>query len=171
MKFKESIPFVGRAEIIVRGPDGRYKARRVARNVVVGAGVNAIMQIAAPIYLASGFTYLCVGNGTGGSSASNGTQPSPANTDTGLACGASGRVASTSLIPTYGYSNPTATLSYSYTWAAGVLTTNGPIPYGAVECGLFTAASSGTMWNHLAFTVVSVAAADTLTINLTVQAT
>ena len=157
MKIREPLFFKGRAEIVVRGPNGRFKQRRVVNNVVVGAGVNAIMQVAAPVALATAFRYFELG--------SNSTPA--ANTDTGLGTAIASTIVGP-ITPTYAYANPTATLSYSYTWGAGTL--GGAYPYSIYEFGLFTAAAA-VMWNHLVFGLVTVASADTLTINLTVQAT
>jgi len=131
------------AEITLRGPDGRIKARRRVHNLVVTAGKDAILQTAAPAYIKA-FNYLGIGTGA----------VAPSASDTTL--GAEVARSASGITPSFASHQ----LTFSETFAAGTGT-------GAItEAGLFSANSSGTMFNRLTFSVINKGAADSLTVSI-----
>ncbi len=127
--------------MVLRGKNGRIKARRVINNLVVTAGKNWLAE-----YLTSGtppanMSHIGIGTGT----------TSPQLTDTALGSPIGTRVAATK-----SRSNNVGT------WQATFEAGNGT---GAItEAGLFNAASAGTMFSRQVFAAVNKGADDSLEI-------
>jgi hypothetical protein len=147
---KDGIKITGEFELILRGPDGRVKTRRRAKNLVVDAGLNLICShlkessAAVPSHMAIG---------TGSTTA--------AASDTTLVTECSGgsyaRQALSSVLNT-----TNKTITYTNLFDANVGT--GQIQ----EAGIFTASTAGTMLARVTFSSLQKDAVDTLTITHTI---
>lgn len=136
----------GRLDIVLRGPDGRIKARRVVHNLVVDAGeVHIADQLkSSPAQAAMGW----MGIGTGA------TAPAFGNTALGA------EIDRNALTSRTAASN---VVTYVGNWAAGDGTNS-----AIAEAGIFNASSVGTMLARATFTAIDKQAADTLAITWTV---
>ncbi|HUT35471.1 MAG TPA: hypothetical protein VNE39_18430 [Planctomycetota bacterium] len=143
MKMDESIGVVGEWTLVLRGPDGREKERRVHKNLIPSAGLAYLAGILAAVE-ATIPKYLAVGTGT----------TDPAAGDAALEAEIGTRVSGTQSRVTTTVANDTSQVVG--TFAAG----NGT---GALtECGLLTASTDGTLISRIEFAVINKAAADTL---------
>ena len=128
--------------VLLRGPDGREKARREVHNTVKTAGKEgAADQVLASPSLGKP-THMAVGTGTPGAT-TLGTELD--------------RNALTSPTPT----RNGAIVTMVGDWAAGDGTGT------LTEAGVFDASSAGNMWLSASFTAIVKAAGDTLTITWT----
>ena len=135
----ESLGLCCNVGVVLLGPDGMEKDRREVHNLVVTAGKNKILLLAAAAQVNS-FAYCAIGTGA----------VAAAITDTALGA----EVARSAVItPT----NPAAnTLQFQNTFAAGVGT-------GAItEAGLLDLAAVGVLFVRQVFSVINKGAADTL---------
>lgn len=139
MQAQDSVKITGQLTLVLRGPDGKIKTKRVV-NTVTTAGKNGIAdQILAAPTLGKP-THMAIGTGTPGASAL-GTELD--------------RNALTSK------NRSGAVVTMVGDWAAGDGT-------GAItEAGTFDAGAAGNMWMSASFSVVNKAAADTLSISWT----
>lgn len=142
----------GEVEIILRGPDGREKARETVRNLVVTVGRNHIADQMAEQNEAA-MSHMAIGTGT----------TAALNTDTALITEIDrNALAST----TQGSGAEANKVTYVCDWAAGDGT-------GAItEAGIFNSAAAGTMLCRTVFSVKNKGAGDTLTLTwvLTISA-
>lgn len=125
--------------------DGNETIELKDHNLIVTAGKNKLLDAGAGTLHLKEFAYL--GIGTGATAAAIG--------DTTLQ---TQLVRSTVITPT----NPAANslkFSFSFTGQTGAIT----------ECGLFTAAVSGTMLNRLVFAAVNITGTDTLVVEITIS--
>jgi hypothetical protein len=138
------IPVAGRVHIVLRGPDGRIKARDTVDNLVVTAGRQHIADQLADQGEAV-MSHMAIGTGT--------TAADPL--DTALETEID-RNALTS--KTQGTGSDAHKVTYVADWAAGDGT-------GAItEAGIFNSASAGTMLCRSVFAVKNKAAGDTLSL-------
>ncbi len=127
-------------KLVLRGPDGRIKARRVIHNTVTTAGKNgaADQTLASPTLNKP--THMAIGTGT------------PSGTALGTELDRNALTSKT---------RSGAVVTMVGDWAAGDGT-------GAItEAGVFDAAAAGNMWMSQSFSVVNKGAADTLSISWT----
>ena len=127
--------------IVLRGADGRIKARRVIHNTVTTAGKNMIADrlLASPTLGVP--THMAIGTGTGGTTALNTELDRNALTSK---------------------TRSNAVVTMQVDWAAGDGT-------GAItEAGVFDASSAGNMHLYNSFAVVNKAAGDSLSIVWTI---
>ena len=130
--------------VLLRGPDGREKARREVHNTVKTAGKEgAADQVLASPSLGKP-THMAVGTGTPGAT-TLGTELD--------------RNALTS--KTRGTGGASSVITMVGDWAAGDGTGT------LTEAGVFDASSAGNMWLSASFTAIVKAAGDTLTITWT----
>ena len=142
----------GRVDIVLRGPDGRVKARERVDNLVVSAGRQHIADQMAERDQAA-MSHMAIGTGT---------TPTTA-TDTALQTELDRNALSSTAQGTGDDANK---VTYVADWAAGDGT-------GAItEAGIFNSASAGTMLCRTVFGVKNKGAGDTLTLTwvLTISA-
>ena len=131
--------------LVLRGPDGQVKHEQTVHNLIVTAGVAAIVSRLASSPGSAVPTHGGVGTGTTAAVAGNTVLETPL----------SSRVALTSNTASAGV------LTMVQDYAAGVST-------GAItEAGIFSASTNGTMFSRAVFTVINKAAGDTLSITWT----
>lgn len=144
MNTNENIKATGRLQVELRGPDGKLKALRDIKNLVVTAGLGFIASRMKDA-TATAMSHMAIGSGA--------VAAALGNTTLGTELG---RVALTSSTVT----GPA--IAYAATFGAGVGT-------GAVtEAGLFNAGAAGTMAARTVFGVVTKEAGDTLTVTWTI---
>lgn len=141
----DTLPIVGEVHAVLRGPDGRIKARRKVKNLIVTVGKNLITEqlVAAPSGLGKP-THMAVGTGA----------VAPAAGDTALGT-ETNRQALTSK------TRSTNVLTMVANWAAGVATAS------LTEAGVFDASTTGNMPSRATFTAIPKGASDTLQITWT----
>jgi hypothetical protein len=142
----ESITPVGHINFKLFGENGQLKDERNIKNVVVTVGKTYLATWIAAATQASAFMpYIALGTNTTAATAADTTL----GTETGT------RVSGTITSSTNVWQN-------SATFAAGVST-------GAItESGLFSAASTGTMFAHQVFSVINKGAGDSLLVTWSV---
>jgi len=132
----------GRAQLILRGPDGNIKDVRDVHNLITTAGRNALVDL-----WDDGSTkpsHMAVGTGTTAAAAGDTTLETELDRNA-----VTSRTVSTNVLTMVG------------DWAAGDGT-------GAItEAGVLSAASNGTLFSRAVFSVINKAAADTLSITWT----
>ncbi len=143
---KDSMRLKFNATLVLRDPDGTVVLTRRAHNLVTTAGKDAILQVAAPIYVKA-FCYLAIG--------SDATAPAVGQT---ALLGELARSAGV-ITPTFA----SHTLTFVETFGAGVGT--GTI----TEAALLTAAVAGTMFNRLTFAGIPKAAGQTLEVTIDIS--
>jgi hypothetical protein len=150
MKINESLSLKGSVKVQLFDENGKLKQEHEDHNLIVTIGKSYLATwLAAASHAGAFMSYIALGEGTSGPSASDTTL------GTELTGGGNARVVGT-LTPSSNTWNNTAT------FAPG----NGT---GAVtEAGLFSALTSGTMFARQVFAVYNKAAGDTLTISWTV---
>jgi len=150
MQSDDVIRIVGQLDIVLRGRDGRIKARRRVKNLVttVGKGVIANRMLSGPSLGA--MTHMAVGTGA----------TAAAVADTQLVAEVAGsRTALTSA------TNANNVTTYVCTFGPGVGS-------GALqEAGLFNAAAVGQMQNRSTYTTITKDPTDSLSITWTVTIT
>lgn len=145
----EHTPVIGRMDLVLRGPDGRIKARRTVKNLIVTVGKNAMADqlVASPTI--SKPSHMAVGTGS----------TAPAAGDTALGAEVD-RNALSSL------TRSTNVVTAVGNWAAGDATNA-----ALAEAGVFSQASGvdGThpMYSRATFTAINKGASDTLQITWT----
>lgn len=138
MKKADSLKVIGTIELVLRGPDGQEKDRRVVRNIVTNAGrahiVDRLQAASAAVC-----DYVAIGTGTNAAAAADTTLQTEAARAQGT------------------LSQPDAyTDRCVNTFAAGTGT-------GAItECGRLNAGSNGTLMGRQVFSVVNKGASDSL---------
>jgi hypothetical protein len=144
MTIKTIVPIKANVSMVLRGPDGRIKARRVIHNTVTALG-DAMVADAMSDRGVTLPTHMAIGTGT----------PTATALQTELDRNA---LDST----TQGAGGDDNDVVYVASWAAGDGT-------GAItEAGIFNAAAAGTMPFSASFSVINKGAADTLTITWTI---
>ena len=142
----ERLKVTGRVDIVLRGPDGRFKARRTIKNLVVTAGKNHIADRLSSTPGGAAMGWMAVGTGT--------TAPAAGDTALGIEID---RNATTSI------TDSANVVTYVGDWAAGDATNS-----AIAEAGIFNAAAAGTMLARATFTAINKGASDTLKITWTV---
>jgi hypothetical protein len=140
----EQLSIRGDVELILRGPDGRYKARRKVKNIITTVGRNSIVDnlLASPT----------LGKPTHQEVGTSGTAAAVGDT---TITGGFGRQALTSK------TRATNVLTMIGNYAAGVAT-------GSLqEAGTWDALTAGTLWSRATFTTIVKGASDTLQITWT----
>ncbi len=142
---EQTLKMKGSAEIIVVGPDGKIKSRVQNDNLIVTVGKSFLATwLAAGSHSNAFMPYTAVGSGT----------TSPVSGDTTLET----EVARVGNSP----SASSNVLTLAVTFSPGVAT-------GAItEAGLFSAASSGSMFSRVVFSVQNILAGDSLIVNWSV---
>jgi hypothetical protein len=142
----DALKITGRVEIVLRGPDGRFKARRTIKNLVVTAGKNHIADQLSASPGQAAMSHMEIG--------SDGTAPAAGNTALGTPIDRNALTSRT---------DSGNVVTYVGDWAAGDGTSS-----DIEEAGIFNAASSGTMLARATFTLINKGASDTLKITWTV---
>jgi hypothetical protein len=141
----DSMTVTGEMHLEVRGADGRIKATRHKKNLVVTTGRDAIIERLDSTPSTTQPTHMAVGTST--TAAAAGQTALIAEVD---------RNALTSSVASGGV------LTMVGNWAAGDAT-NGAL----AEAGVFNAGAAGTMYSRATFTAIAKGAADTLQITWT----
>ena len=143
----------GLISLKVTDKDGNLKDERLIKNTITNAGLAQIALLAGDAS-AVPFTYLALGTGT--------TAANIADTALQTETSASGlaRAAATVSRVTTTVTNDTLQLLKAFTSGASVAVT---------ECGMFNAASSGTILGRQVFAAVNVVSGDILTITYKVS--
>jgi hypothetical protein len=144
MLAEKPLTLKGELELLLRGPDGRIKARRKTKNIITTVGRNAIVDnlLASPT----------LGKPTHGEVGTSGTAAAVGDT---TITGGFGRVALTSK------TRATNVLTMVYNLAAGTAT-------GALqEAGIWDALTAGTLWARGTYTTINKGASDTLQVTWT----
>jgi hypothetical protein len=145
MKVTEALGISGQPIMILRGPDGRIKAVRIGKNLVTDVG---LAYLAGLLSGAETVIPAHVGVGT--------DQTAADHEDVGLKAEVGTRVNGTKSRATITVTNDTYVSTALFAAANGT---------GALkECGLFNAATNGTLVARWTFDVINKAAADTLEI-------
>lgn len=134
----------GRAVLELCGPDGTIRERRVLENLIVNGGRNGIADQLLATPTIGRPTHMAIGTGT----------VAPALTDTALGTEVGTRVSATR-------TRTTNVVTFEATFGAG----NGT---GAItEAGIFNAATAGTLYSRITFSVINKGASDSLTLTWT----
>ncbi len=148
MAITDNTGISGELELVLKDKDGNVKERRVEKNLVVSAGLNAILDRLVGTSEAV-MSHMALGSGSTAAAAAN----------TALETQLGSREALDSSTVT------TNSVAYVCSFEAGDGT-------GAVtEAGIFNAASSGTMLCRSVFSVINKAASDSLSITWTITIT
>ncbi len=133
--------------MIVRGSDGKIKARREIQNLITIAGKAGAASRLNGAGAEAAFTYLAVGTGTNAAAVGD-TALQTEITDSGLA-----RAAATCTRVTTTVTNDTAQLDKTWSVSGTKAVT---------ECGILNAASVGVLLGRQVFTAVNVVSGDSL---------
>lgn len=140
----EKAASVDNVHIVLRGPDGEVKQEETCHNLIVTAGVTAIVARLASSPGTAVPTHMAVGTGSTAASAGQTALVTESDRNALTSNTASGGV-----------------LTMVGDWAAGDATA------ALTEAGVFSAASNGTMFARAVFAAINKAAGDTLSITWT----
>ena len=148
MAFNDTTSFKGELDIVLRDKDGNIKDRRKEKNLIVNAGLNAILDRLVGTSEAV-MSHMALGSGT-----------------TAAAAGQTALVTQLGSREALDSSTVTASsLAYVCTFEAGDAT-------GTVtEAGIFNASSSGTMLCRSVFSAITKGANDSLNVTWTITVT
>lgn len=149
MNFNESLKVEGFIAITHTDKDGNLKGKRETKNIITSAGLAQIALLAGDA-TAVPFTYLALGTGT--------TAANIADTTLGAETVVSGlaRAVATVARVTTTVTNDTLQLTKVFT-SAGANT-------AVTECGIFNAASIGTLLGRQVFTALNTISGDMITL-------
>jgi hypothetical protein len=146
MRASDGLTVTGRVRVELRGPDGKLKARREVRNLVVDAGEAHIADQLSSAPGQAAMSHMALGTGA--------TAPAFGNTALGTEIDRNALTSRT---------DAGNVVTYVGNWAAGDATNA-----ALAEAGIFNAASVGTMLARATFTPIDKQAGDTLAITWTV---
>jgi len=153
MNAKDNVKLRGFISLTLTDKDGNVKDKREIKNTITSAGLAQIALLAGDAS-AVPFTYLALGTGTNAASAGD-TALQTESSASGLA-----RAAATVSRVTTTVTNDTLQLLKAFTAGASAAIT---------ECGMFNAASTGTILGRQVFAAVNVVSGDILTITYKVS--
>ena len=143
--FTENLKLKGRVGIVVKDKDGKVKETREENNLVVDTGLD---YIASRMKDATATAMSHMGLGTGTTAAAAG------DTDLGTLVGSREALDSTTVTDN--------TINYVCNFEANDVT-------GAItECGIFNAASGGTMLCRVVFSAVNLTSTDSISVDWTI---
>lgn len=150
MNSLENLKLTGRVHIVITGEDGTVKEDRVEENLVVTSGLTYIRDRISSGTPPGLITHMGLGTAV--------DIPVAGNTTLTTALGTRGTVTITT---------PSATsILYASSFAAGAPAAG---TNAITEAGLFTAVTGGTMLCRVKFDPINKAAADTMTVNWTIN--
>jgi len=150
---KDNLKLKGLISLTLTDSNGNVKDKREIKNTITSAGLAQIALLAGDAS-AVPFTYLALGTGTTAADASD-TALKTETSASGLA-----RAAATVSRVTTTVTNDTLQLLKAFTAGASAAIT---------ECGMFNAASTGTILGRQVFAAVNVVSGDILTITYKVS--
>lgn len=150
---KDNLKLKGLISLTLTDSNGNVKDKREIKNTITNAGLAQIALLAGDAS-AVPFTYLALGTGTN-AAATTDTQLQTETSASGLA-----RAAATVSRVTTTVTNDTLQLLHAFTAGASAAIT---------ECGMFNAASVGTILGRQVFAAVNVVSGDILTITYKVS--